>query len=142
MCIRDRLDVDKNSLLTIEELCALPEVSMCPLLQRVLMKEGHHKNGEITVEEFVRAMSVLSPRATLGEKLKLAYSTFDVNDDGVIQPREMFAVFRVFSPMQHDDSDLQQIVDAYMKRFPDGLTYEVFSQMFCITDLAKLTLNV
>ena len=42
----------------------------------------------------------------------------------------------------HDDVDLQQIVDAYLKNFPAGLDYNAFSQMFTMSDLAKLTLNV
>lgn len=132
------------------------------------------KNGIITFPEFVKTMSVLSGKATLGEKLKFCFKLFDVNDNGKIQPSEMFTLFsdtagsehlllrrRATPPPEalpmrsphhwmtgmitgrmHDDVDLQQIVDSYLKRFPNGLNFDAFSQMFTISDLAKLTLNV
>lgn len=87
-------------------------------------------------------MSVLSGKATLGEKLKFAFNMFDVNENGKIAPSEMFMLFRMLTCRMHDDVDLQQIVDSYLKRFPNGLDFNAFSQMFTISDLAKLTLNV
>ena len=42
----------------------------------------------------------------------------------------------------YKDRQLRIIVAGYFERFPDGINFDVFSQMFHIGDLAKLTLNV
>ena len=36
----------------------------------------------------------------------------------------------------------QTICDNYIKKFPRGLTFDVFVQMFDVADLNKLTLNL
>lgn len=42
----------------------------------------------------------------------------------------------------HSDADLQRIVDAlYIERFPNGIDFQAFKDMFTMSDLAKLTLN-
>ena len=40
------------------------------------------------------------------------------------------------------DDTLQQIVDSFYSRYPDGLGISDFAQMLTPMDLAKLTLNV
>ena len=136
------LDNDGSGTLSADELCLMTELSMYPLLKRVLAMHNENKSDLITFGEFVRTMSMLSGKATLGEKLQFAFNVFDINKNGRIQPSEMFTVFRLLTGKLHDDVDLQQIVDSYLLRFPKGLTYDGFSQMFTISDLAKLTLNV
>jgi len=136
------LDHDGGGSLSADELLMMPELSMYPLLKRVLAMHNANKDENIDFDEFVRTMSMLSGKATLGEKLKFAFNIFDVNENGRIQPNEMFTVFRLLTGRMHDDVDLQQIVDSYLQRFPKGLTYDLFSQMFTISDLSKLTLNV
>lgn len=136
------LDNDGSGSLEADELFNMPELSMYPLLKRVLAMHNGSKTGIITFSEFVRTMSVLSGKATLGEKLKFAFNMFDVNENGKIASSEMFMLFRMLTCRMHDDVDLQQIVDSYLKRFPNGLDFNAFSQMFTISDLAKLTLNV
>ena len=42
----------------------------------------------------------------------------------------------------HDDRDLQTICATYLKRFPNGMTFETFVQMFDVADLNKVTLNL
>ena len=42
----------------------------------------------------------------------------------------------------HDDRDLKAICEMYLQRFPDGLTYDYFVEMFDVADLSKLTINL
>ena len=46
-------------------------------------------------------MSVLSGKATLGEKLRFCFDMFDVNRDGKIRPSEMFTLFRAPTSRPH-----------------------------------------
>lgn len=52
------------------------------------------KTGVITFSEFVKTMSVLSGKATFGEKLEFTFKMFDVNGNGKIQRSEMFKLLR------------------------------------------------
>ncbi|KAL1504039.1 hypothetical protein AB1Y20_010450 [Prymnesium parvum] len=137
------LDNDGSGTLTADELYNLPELSMYPLLKRVLSMHNDAKTGVITFAEFVKTMSVLSGKATIGEKLKFTFTMFDVNGNGHVQPSELFKLLRMMTGRLHDDADLQQIVNAlYRDRFTKGIDFETFKQMFTLSDLAKLTLNV
>ena len=54
----------------------------------------------------------------------------------------MFDVFRLMSPRHYTDDALLQIVTAFLSEYPHGLAFSDFSQMFSVSDLAKLTLNL
>lgn len=57
------------------------------------------------------------PRASLEEKLRLAFSLFDANGSGRIDGPELFQLLRLMTGRVHDDKDLQAITNgcAYMK---------------------------
>ena len=126
----------------VERLRDMPETSSVPLFHRVLQRYNEDHSGLIPFAEFARAMSALSPRATLEEKLELAFGLFDVNDSGRVEASEVFEMLRMMVGTIHDDNDLQSIVDEYMKRFPEGMGLQDFMQMVDVGDLSKLTLNV
>lgn len=51
-------------------------------------------------------------------------------------------MFRSMSVRQHSDANLQEIVDGYLRRFPNGVDFDVFSQMFDVAELSKLTIDL
>jgi Ca2+-binding EF-hand superfamily protein len=108
------LDHDGSGTLSTDELCEMTELAMYPLLKRVLAMHNDSKTGVITFAEFCHTMSMLSGKATLGEKLKFAFNVFDVDQTGTIHSGELFTVFRLLTGKMHDDRDLQQIVDSYL----------------------------
>jgi Ca2+-binding EF-hand superfamily protein len=233
------LDSDGDGLVEADEVCAMGEVAMYPLLRRVVSRFNEDKSGALNFGEFCRALSTLSAKApllphlhastpipplrphhlhartastptpphlhahstsprlhwgvrdtgspdasqecdhlvmpnrspapiptgqlqlafyyhhahyllltmvtlkaTLEEKLECAFALYDVNGNGRISSDEMFDVFRLMSPRHYTDDALQQIVSAFMAEYPQGLEFEDFSQMFALSDLAKLTLNL
>ena len=77
---------------------------------------------------------------TLDEKLKFTFSIFDATNNGRIESPEVFQMLRMTMGRAHSDDHLQEIVDNYMQRFPDGMDYETFTKMFNVADLDKLTL--
>ena len=136
------LEPDEEGHVDIEKVCDMPEIAMYPLLQRIVSKYNTDKSGGVTFAEFARAMSTLSGKATLGEKLRFAFDLYDINGNGVVTGSEMFDVFRLMSRRHYTDESLQQIVSAFMAEYPSGLTFDDFSQMFAVSDLSKLTLNL
>jgi len=51
------------------------------------------------------------PRASLEEKLRVAFSLFDANGSGRIDAPELFQLLRLMTGRVHDDKDLQAITD-------------------------------
>lgn len=93
-----QLDTDGDGSVDAEAVCEMGEVAMYPLLRRVVSKYNEDKSGSLTFAEFCQALSTLSGKATLDEKLHFAFDLYDVNGNGAISPDEMFDVFRLMSP--------------------------------------------
>lgn len=112
----------ENNSIPVERLRDIPGTSVIPLFQRVAQRCNTDNGGFIEFSEFVRAMSSLSPRATLEEKLRLLFELFDMNQTGRIESLELFQLLRMTTGYAHDDRDLQTTCDTYLQRFEHGLT--------------------
>ena len=97
---------------------------------------------QLTFPELIAALSHMSGRVTMKEKLNFAYHLFDEDNNGALGNNELFCMLRTLTGRTHSDSSLQAIVNNYMSRFPDGIDFDIFTQMFDISDLSKLTLEV
>ena len=126
----------------VERLRDIPETATIPLMHRVLTIHNQDRSGLITFAEFARAMSALSPKATLDEKLRFAYACFDMNANGVVDTPEVFQLLRMMHGRTSNDDALQAVVDRVMANHPEGLTYESFRDLLDPSDLSKLTLSV
>jgi len=137
-----QLSQDSSGSVPIDEVCAMPEVALYPHLRRIVAMNNADRSGVVTFADFVQAISMLSGRASMAEKLRTAFSLYDIKRDGNVDSADVFNIFRLMTGRQHSDDGLQQIVDSFMQRFPAGLTSSDFAQMFSVADLAKLTLNL
>uniref|UniRef100_A0A7S4C3A7 EF-hand domain-containing protein n=1 Tax=Chrysotila carterae TaxID=13221 RepID=A0A7S4C3A7_CHRCT len=126
---------------TIECVCQIPEVSMYPLLRRVLKMKSNDSDDRVTFATFVRSMSVLSGRASTAEKIRDAFEIYNLREDGVVEKHEMFNIFRLVTGRQHSDQSLWQIVDSFLARYNGALTARDFKQMFVVSDASKMLLN-
>ena len=79
---------------------------------------------------------------TLEEKLRFVFALFDMNDTGLLESLELFQLLRMTLGTTISDRDLQGVCDSYMQRFPNGMTFDAFTQMVDVADLNKLTLNL
>ena len=77
---------------------------------------------------------------TLQEKLNFTFRLFDMGNSGTIDPPEVFQLLRMTIGNTLTDSNLQTIVDGFLKRFPEGMDFDTFVQMVDISALGKLTL--
>lgn len=126
----------------IDDLKDHPSICVHPLIERILELHNLDRSGKISFVEFVTAMRGLSVRSTLDEKLRFTFNLFDMDGSGQLQAPEMFQLLRMMLGRAIDDRDLQEITDTYLKRFPTGCTFDIFCQMFDVSDLNKLTLNL
>ena len=133
---------DAVALADAAELSQAPGITVHPLIHRVLLLHNVDKSGTMTFAEFANAMSALSVRTTLEAKLQFVFDLYDFNGSGTIQATEMFELLRMILGRAHDDHDLWIITQKYLDRFPSGLTFEIFCQMFDVSDINKLTLNL
>jgi hypothetical protein len=58
------LDSDGDGLVDADEVCAMGEVAMYPLLRRVVSRYNEDKSGALNFSEFSRALSTLSAKAS------------------------------------------------------------------------------
>lgn len=59
------LDSDGDGLVDADEVCAMGEVAMYPLLRRVVSRYNEDKSGALNFSEFSRALSTLSAKARI-----------------------------------------------------------------------------
>ena len=137
-----RFTTAEMSTIPVEKARDMPETSVIPLFQRVVQLHNTDKGGFIEFTEFAHAMSALSPRATLEDKLRFVFTLFDMNGTGTLETPELFQLLRMTMGQSRSDRDLQRVCDDYLRRFPNGMTYNVFVQLFDVADLNKLTLNL
>ena len=90
-----QMDVDGSGKITGEEFTTMPEIAMSPLVTRILSLFDADNSGQVTFDEFVRALSVLSDRGSDEEKLKFAFRVYDVDDDGFVTQQEMVQMMKL-----------------------------------------------
>ena len=126
---------------SMERLRDLPETSCVPLFQAVINRVRQDRMAPITFNDFARAMSALSPQATLKDKLDLAFGCFDMDGSARVRTPEVFQLLRMTLGKSMTDEMLQNMVDTLDEKFPSGMSYDDFVNMVDVTDMCKLTLN-
>nr|CCC93264.1 unnamed protein product [Trypanosoma congolense IL3000] len=89
----------------------LQSLSSKPLLCRVLTVMNTRGGGEISFVEFAKAFSVFLPDANEKDKLRFAFSIYDIDGDGKISNRDLNDALKLMTGPNMTDVQLQQIVD-------------------------------
>ncbi|XP_007948503.1 calcineurin subunit B type 2 [Orycteropus afer afer] len=106
-----KLDLDKSGALSVQEFLSLPELRHNPLLRRVIDVFDADGNGEVDFQEFILGASLFSVRGGEEQKLRFAFSIYDMDRDGYISNGELFQVLKMMVGDNLKDSQLQQVVD-------------------------------
>ncbi|XP_045418126.1 calcineurin subunit B type 2 [Lemur catta] len=126
-----KLDLDKSGTLSVEEFLSLPELKQNPLVQRVVDIFDTDGNGEVDLQEFIRGTSQFSVKGDEEQKLRFAFSVYDIDKDGYISNGELFQVLKMMVGNNVRDWELQQLVDKtiiILDRDGDGkISFEEFS---------------
>lgn len=85
---------------------------------------------------------MLSDRATIEDKQRIAFDLLDARGAGIIDEGGLFSLLRLTCGRLRSDNAIQELVSALMARYPDGLSREDFLEQFSLADLAKISLNL
>ncbi|XP_058998527.1 calcineurin subunit B type 2 [Mustela lutreola] len=136
-----KLDLDRSGSLSVEEFVSLPELHQNPLVQRVIDVFDTDGNGEVNFKEFILGTSQFSVRGDEEEKLRFAFSIYDIDKDGYISNGELFQVLKLMVGDNLEDWQLQQLVDKtiiVLDRDGDGkISFEEFSAVVRGLDVHK-----
>lgn len=136
-----KLDLDRSGSLSVEEFLSLPELHQNPLVQRVIDVFDIDGNGEVDFKEFILGTSQFSVRGDEEEKLRFAFSIYDIDKDGYISNGELFQVLKLMVGDNLKDWQLQQLVDKtiiVLDRDGDGkISFEEFRAVVGGLDVHK-----
>ncbi|XP_005859872.1 PREDICTED: calcineurin subunit B type 2 [Myotis brandtii] len=106
-----KLDMDSSGALSANELLSLPDLWNNPLAQRVFEVFDADGDGKVDFEEFIVGTSQFSVRGDKEQKLRFAFSIYDMDRDGYISNGELFQVLKMMVGNNLQDRELQQVVD-------------------------------
>mmetsp|Transcript_24 Transcript_24/g.34 ORF Transcript_24/g.34 Transcript_24/m.34 type:complete len:177 (+) Transcript_24:85-615(+) len=108
------LDSDGNGQLDPNEILGVAELTENPLVQRVISVFDKDGNGTVSFIEFLLGLAKLAAGTSEEEKLRFAFSIYDVNKDGFISNGDLFSVMKMMVGDNLGEMQLQQLVDRQM----------------------------
>jgi len=126
----------------------ISELSVNPLLERVLQVFDADEDGQIFIEDFLAGLSVFMQKGNEEAKLRFAFAVYDIDRDGYISNGELYHVLKMMVGNNLNEEQLQQIVDKtiiYADKDGDGkVSFEEFVKMLeNVEDVVpKLTMNL
>lgn len=106
-----KIDTDSSGTIEKHEFLAIPTIANNPLGARLLEIFDEDKDGNIDFGEFVSALSIFSSKGNREEKLKFAFSVFDLDGDNYLSNGEMFIILKKMVGDNLQNAQLQQIID-------------------------------
>eukprot|EP00026_Physarum_polycephalum_P016700 Phypoly_transcript_17674.p1 GENE.Phypoly_transcript_17674~~Phypoly_transcript_17674.p1 ORF type:complete len:182 (+),score=31.48 Phypoly_transcript_17674:198-743(+) len=105
-----RLDKDEKGSISTDEFLTIPELSMNPLVSRIISMFDNKKDGQVNFRQFVETMSVFHPKGNREEKLNFLFKVYDINNDGVITADEIFAILKMLVGTNLTDEQINVVV--------------------------------
>ena len=141
-----KLDKDHSGHLEAEEWLNIPTLGNNPLVRRLISVLDKDKNGKISFSEFVGGLSTLSMGTNEEDKMRFAFSIYDIDDDGYISNGDLYSTLKIMIGNNLTDIQLQQLVDrTFQKGDIDGdglLSFEEFRAMINQLNIAaKFTIK-
>ena len=105
------LDADGNGYISRDEFLCIPAIKANPLAARLMSLFDVDNDGSISFDEFMNVLAVFSSKGAKRDKLRLAFSIYDIDRDGFISPGELFICLKQMCGNHLTDVQLQQVVD-------------------------------
>lgn len=105
------LDKAGVGVIRLEDFKAIPELSMNPLLNRIVSLFGAETNDEITFRQFVVTLAVFSPKTEIAKKIEFAFRLYDVHGDGYITSDDVLEVLKLMVGDNLPEAQLRNIAD-------------------------------
>ncbi|EFA78978.1 calcium-binding EF-hand domain-containing protein [Heterostelium album PN500] len=106
-----RLDKEEKGTVNVEDFSQIPELSMNPLLPRLIAIFDVNRNGQLNFAQFVNTLSVFHPNADKIDKIKLLFKVYDINNDGFITKQEIQTVLTMMVGKNLTTDQIETIVD-------------------------------
>merc|ERR1719265_3020541 len=106
-----KLDVDSSGTITLSEFKSIPELSMNPLLERIIELFDTDHDNTVSFQEFIKALSVFTAGTSKDDKLRFAFNVYDIDGDGYISNGELYMTLKQMSGTNLTEEQLQQVVD-------------------------------
>jgi len=110
-----RLDKSQSGRINKDEFLAIPELAMNPLAHRVIAIFDLHKDDQVSFKQFVKTLSIFSPKTSEEGKLDFAFKLYDIKADGRIDSDELFQVLKMLTGDNLTEGQLQIIVGKTMR---------------------------
>ena len=142
----NRLDRNGDGKITYEEFLYIPELSVNPLVNRVIAVFDQNNDRKVNFKEFISALSIFSAKGGKQDKLEFAFKIYDLDGDGFITNRELFEVLKMMVGSNLSDVQLQQIVDkTILEADEDGdgkISFQDFAKILSHADFeSKMTID-
>ncbi|XP_049632080.1 calcineurin subunit B type 2 [Suncus etruscus] len=128
-----KLDLDNSGALSTKEFLSIPELRNNPLVKRVIDIFDVDGNGEVDFQEFIQGTSQFCVKGEEEQKMKFAFSIYDLDNDGYISNGELFQVLKMMVGSNLKSWQLQQLVDKtiiILDQDGDGkISFEEFSSV-------------
>jgi serine/threonine-protein phosphatase 2B regulatory subunit len=93
------------------EFLSIPELSMNPLANRILVVFDKSKKQELNFKEFIDNLSVFSIKTPREKKLKFAFDVYDVDLDGYISKDDLLYITKLLVGSNLNDDQVISLVD-------------------------------
>ncbi|KYQ90431.1 calcium-binding EF-hand domain-containing protein [Tieghemostelium lacteum] len=106
-----RLDKEEKGSIDIEDFNQIPELSMNPILPRIISIFDVNRNGQLNFKQFIQTLSNFHPNADKHDKIKLLFKVYDINNDGYITKDEIQKVLTMMVGKALTNEQILEIVE-------------------------------
>lgn len=138
-----KLDRASRGAVTRGDLMKIPELSMNPLVERVLTHFGFHEASRINFPDFLRVLAVFKQGGRSDKtRLQVLFEVFDETGDGMLSREELTAVLKSMVGGHMEDAEVESIARSVLLELgsPDGregVSFEAFRSILAPSDVAQ-----
>ncbi|GBG26796.1 Calcineurin subunit B [Hondaea fermentalgiana] len=126
-----KLDTEAHGTITRSELLRIPELSMNPIVERVLARLHFSETSRINFTDFLNILAVFRPKSDPKDRLRVLFDVFDEDSQGLISRENIISVLKSMVGTQLTTEEIEGIVDAVVEDMDadkDGrISFEDFS---------------
>eukprot|EP00466_Bigelowiella_natans_P004103 jgi/Bigna1/129428/aug1.9_g4136 len=148
------LDLNRDGVVSSDELIQLPEFRRNPMKHR-LKEYFQNENGSETfsIRQFIKTLSVFSPRSPIVEKVRFLFNVYDCDGDGMISREDLRKILTMTLSNKMEAEDIERVVEETFKecarseansfvptkhqKVQDFITYKNFREVLANTDVGS-----
>ncbi|KAM9942246.1 hypothetical protein ACTFIT_005621 [Dictyostelium discoideum] len=106
-----RLDKEEKGSINVEDFNQIPELSMNPMLPRIISIFDVNRDGQVNFKQFVKSLSTFHPKADKADKIKILFKVYDINNDGFITRDEIETILTMMVGSNLTKEQISSIVE-------------------------------